>query len=448
MNGFPEPVKKPGDEGYDVSSTSYNRVLEYRPDLVVPATTSDHVVAAVEQAGRTGTPVAVHSTGHGPSVAVETGVLIDVSRMTGVRVDEQSRTAWVSAGTRWQEVLAATAPLGLAPLSGSSPVVGVAGFVTGGGIGMLGRRYGFAADHVRELELVTADGRLRKVSPEQDPDLFWAVRGGKGNFGVVVSMGLELLPVSTLYGGGLYYSGEHVAQALHAYAEWTTSVPDEMTTSVLLIQVPDIEGLPGPLRGKFVMHLRVAYCGTPEDGDRWLKPMRDAAPQLMDTVAEIPYAQVPAIHHEPLQGLPGYSRNIALGPVGADWATALLAIAGPGAGAPYGVEVRHLGGAYAREPEVPNAVGGRDAAFSLTANSLVAQAERAVLAEAHERLQRQMRPWATGGRLLNFLGVADADPEIVRTAFRPADYERLTAVKASYDPANIFRLNHNIPPAA
>ncbi|MET7669462.1 FAD-binding oxidoreductase [Micromonospora luteifusca] len=446
MNVISGAVHRPGTAGYDARRSGYNLVIEHRPAVVVEAVEVDDVTAAVRAAADAGLPVAVQATGHGPSLPADGALLIDTAGMSGVQVDPGAATAWVAAGVRWQQVIAAAAPYGLAPLNGSSPVVGAVGYTMGGGIGMLGRRFGFAADHVRAVDLVTADGRPRRVTADREPELFWAVRGGKCNFGVVTAMEIDLVPVAQLYGGGLYFGADAVPDALRAYAEWTRSVPDEMTSSVLMVDVPDIEAAPEPLRGRYVMHLRIAYCGSPEEGERWVAPLRDAAPRLMDTVAVLPYERVGSIHHEPTAPGASYNRNVALGALDAGAVEALLAAAGPRAGAPFAVELRHLGGAYARPPAVPNAVGGRDAAFSLSSMSLAAGADLDALRAAHDGLHERMRPWRTAGGLLNFLGVQDATVGTVRAAFDAADYDRLIAVKATYDPDNLFRVNHNIPP--
>ncbi|NES15082.1 MULTISPECIES: FAD-binding oxidoreductase [Micromonospora] len=445
MNGISGPIHRPGDAGYDTHRAGYNRVIEHKPALVVEAADADDVAAAVRLAAAEERPVAVQATGHGPAVPADDAVLVHTGRMAGVRVDPTARTARVAAGARWRDVLAVAVPHGLAPLNGSSPVVGVVGYTTGGGVGMLGRRYGFAADHVRAIDLVTADGRLRRLTATEEPDLFWAVRGGKGNFGVVTALEIDLFPVTRLYGGGLYFGAEAVPDALRAYAEWTRTVPDEMTSSVLMVLVPDIEAAPAPLRGRYVMHLRIAWCGAPEEGERLVAPLRAAAPALMDTLGVLPYERVGSIHHEPTDPAASYGRNVTLRALEPDTVAALLAAAGPDAGAPYAIELRHLGGAYGRPPAVPNAVGGRDAAFSLSSMSFADGADLAALRAAHEGLHERLRPWLAPG-LVNFLGVHDATGPTVRAAFGPERYERLVDVKTEYDPANLFRINHNIPP--
>ncbi|ROO87772.1 FAD/FMN-containing dehydrogenase [Actinocorallia herbida] len=442
MNLSPDQIFRPGEHAYDQERVGLNRAVESRPACVVGVAGEQDVVAAVRMAVAQGRAVGVMATGHSPSVAADGAVLINTGRLNGVEVNPQARSAWVEAGTRWGQVVERAAPHGLAPLNGSSPNVGAVGYTTGGGAGLLGRRFGFAADHVRRLRVVTADGRLREAGPGSDPDLFWAVRGGKDNFGVVVGMEIELFPVSRLYGGGLYFPADATGDVLHAYAEWTRSLPEHMASSVLLAQNPDLPGVPAPLRGRFVTHVRIAFSGT-ESGEELVRPLREIGSTLMDTLRDMPYAEVGTIHHEPTDApYAAYDRNVLLHEIGKDAVDTLLAHAGPDAQPPFITELRHFGGAYARPPELPNCVGGRDTVFSLFTGATPAPGSR----EARDRFLAGMRPWSTGGTNINFAGVEDTDPAIVRTAYRPGDYTRLTELKAVYDPGNVFRINFNIPP--
>ncbi len=437
-------IFRPGESGYDAERTGLNTALDHRPAYVVGATGPADVVAAVGHASAEGRPVAILATGHGPSVPADDAVMISTRRMDGVRADPGTCTARVEAGARWERVLAATTPHGLAPLNGSSPNVGAVGYTLGGGAGLLGRRYGFAADHVRRLDVVTADGRLHEVTAESDPDLFWALRGGKGNFGAVVSMEIALFPVARLFGGGLYFPGEAASDVLQAYAEWARTVPEVMSSSVMLIRYPDDPQVPGPLRGRFVVHVRIAHSGV--DGERCVRSLRQVAPRLMDTVRDMPYGEVGTIHHEPTAQVAAYDRTLMLRDLDKAAAETIVSLAGPDSGAPFVVELRHFGGAYARPPAVPNAVGGRDAAFSLYSGSVIEPGRLDESRRAHDELHAAMRPWSTGRAFPNFLGIDDTTPDRVRAAYDPADFDRLTELKARYDPENLFRINHNIPP--
>ncbi|WP_327305621.1 FAD-binding oxidoreductase [Streptomyces sp. NBC_01298] len=443
------PVFRPGDEGYDEERLGYNLALDHRPALIVRARDTADVQEAVRYAAAAGLGVAVQATGHGVSRSAEGQLMISTRQMTGVRIDPARRTATVAAGTVWQDVLAATAPHGLAPLNGSNPGVGAIGYTVGGGMGLLGRRYGYAADHVRGLDVVTADGRLRTVTPDREPDLFWALRGGKGNFGVVVSMEIDLFPVAELYGGGLYFGPDMAATALRAYAEWTATVPEEMSSSIQLIRYPDLPVLPEAMRGKYVAHIRIAWSGEDHTrGERLVRPLRALGPVLQDTVATMPYLEVGSIHHEPPFPVAAYDRNTALRELSPAAVEALLELAGPRADAPYFVEIRHHGGAYARPPRTDSAVAGRDAGFMLFSTSIMEPGRLPAIRTAHDLLHRTMEPWGTGGAFVNFFGIDDTGADRVRSAYTESGHARLTALKAAYDPANLFRVNYNIEPAA
>jgi FAD/FMN-containing dehydrogenase len=448
---FAGPALRPGDDGYDAETLGYNLTLTHHPALVVGATSVSDVVAAVRHARDHGLAVAVQATGHGVAVPADGAVLINTRRLTGVWIDPATRTARVEAGTTWARVVRDAALHGLAPLNGSAPGVGVVGYVLGGGLAMLGREYGFAADHVRAIDLVTADGGgggngsgsppVRHVTAETEPDLFWAVRGAKGNFGVAVSVALELVPVASLYGGGLYFGADDAAAVLRAYRDWVRDVPEAMGSSVMMIRLPDLPALPEPVRGKYVCHVRIAYTGRAADGERMIAPLRAAGRPIMDTVRVMPYREVGSIHHEPTVPVPFSSQVSLLRELDVD---AVLAIGGPDAGTPHFVELRHLGGAMSRPPAIANAVGGRDAAFTLYTGAVGATAE---LRAAHTASHARVRPSATGGTLYNFLGT-EATAADVERAFTPEAFARLRTLKRRYDPDNVFRINHNIPPAA
>jgi FAD/FMN-containing dehydrogenase len=439
-------VLLPKEEGYDAERAGWNLIVEHHPKVIVVAASAEDVAAAVQYAASEGLPVGVQATGHGPSVPADGAVLVNTRRMTDLEVDPAAATARIGPGVKWKKVIEEAGPYGLAPLVGSTPDVGAVGYLTGGGLPVLGRRYGFAADHVRVLELVTADGRLLRATANGHPELFWAVRGGKGNFGVVTAVETDLMPVDRLYGGGLFFPGAATREVLSGWLAWTASQPEEMCSSLALFRFPAMPGVPEPVRGKFLIHVRVAYTGWPANGERLLRPLRALGP-IIDTVADIPYTSIGEIHNDPTEPMPVLDRGTLLRELDDEAVERLTALTGPDAELPPGmVELRHLGGALGRPPQTPNAIGHRDAAFSLVLGMLAPPAHE----EQVDRIQRTLidglRPWDTGAALPNFLGV-DTRPHHVRAAYRDADYERLAAIKATYDPQNLFRVNHNIPPA-
>jgi FAD/FMN-containing dehydrogenase len=438
-------VLRPGDDGYDEERSGFQRAVAHRPDVIVGATTAADVRAAVEYASAHDLPVAVQGTGHGLSIAGAGGVLITTGRMTAVRVDAATRTARFEAGSNWEAVIAQAAEHGLAPLSGGAPKVGAVSYTLGGGLGLLARRYGYAADHVRAVDVVTADGSPRHVTADSDPDLFWALRGGRDNFGVATALEVELVPLARLYGGGLFFA-EAVPDAVHAYLQWTATVPEEMTSSVGLIPFPDIPAVPEPLRGRYVAHIRIAYTGDVEEGERLVAPLRAVGPRLIDGLQDMPYTASGSIYNDPVAPDAYYGNSAMLSSLDASTLQTVLDVAGPDAPVPCIVELRHLGGALARPPAVPNAVGHREAQHVLRTISPLAAADLDAIRPVHDRLFEALAP-STLGRCLNFIyGPHTADQ--TRSAYDEDDYVRLTELKAVYDPANLFRLNHNIVPAA
>ncbi|GEL26313.1 FAD-linked oxidase [Pseudonocardia sulfidoxydans NBRC 16205] len=438
------PVLAPSDPGYAEEVSGFNVAIRASPALVVGATSTDDVAAAVRFAARTGHRVAVQATGHGLNDALDGTVLVSTRRMAGVAVDPAARTARVQAGAIWRQVIDAAAPHGLAPLNGSASGVGVVGYTTGGGIGPMARRFGFAADHVQRFTIVTADGVARPVDEGTEPDLFWAVRGGKANLGIVTEMEFGLVPVARFYGGGVFFPADAAAAVLHAWRTWAPTLPDDASTSVALLQMPPDPALPEPLRGRYVVHLRFCHLGTPHEGERLLAPMRAVAPALMEVVAEMPYAAIDAVHMDPTTPMPVRDRGIALGSLPAEAVDALLAQAGPDAGSPLTmVELRLLGGTIAREPLSPNAVSGRGAAFAGYALGVLAGPAAAAIPAAADGIASALSPWAAGEGLLNFLGPADA--EHVARQWGSHTRDRLLRIARRHDPAGLFATNVPLP---
>jgi FAD binding domain/Berberine and berberine like len=441
------PVLRPRDDDYDTERRGFQTAWQHEPAVIVGATGADDVRAAVAFAAARDLPVAVQATGHGFSAAAAGGVLVSTRRMTGVRADAAGRTAWIEAGVRWCQVIEEVTPYGLAPLNGSAPDTGAVSYTLGGGLGLLARRHGYAADHVTEIDVVTADARLRHVTADADPDLFWALRGGQGNFGVVTGMRIGLVPVTGLYGGGLFFPAESAVEVLTAFAEWTRTLPEELTASVGMVPLPDLSVIPEPIRGRHVVHVRVAYLGEAIAGERLVAPLRKAGPCLLDTLAEMPYAKSGSIYNDPPEPHAYSGTNVLLSGLDDAALRAVVELAGPDAPVPCVVDLRHLGGALARTPTVASAVAHRDAPYLLRLLSPLAGLDRDAVRAAHRRVYEAMEPWTTGGRMLNFIYGDHATTDEVRAAYEPDDYRRLTELKAVHDPANLFRLNHNIPPA-
>jgi len=437
------PVLLPADDGYAAEIAAWNVANPHAPVVVVGATGTADVAAAVRWAGQHGLPVAVQATGHGAVRPAVGCVLITTNRMQELAVDPAARTARAAAGVRWSRVLEAAAPHGLAPLNGSSSQVGVVGYTLGGGLGPLGRTFGFAADHVRAVEIVTADGVARTIDANHEADLFWAVRGGKGNFGIVTAIEFDLFEVPALVGGGIYFPATHAAEVLHAYRAWAPTLPERMNTSLALLRLPARPQLPEPLRGAFVVHLRVAFLGDVAAAERLLAPMRAAAPALIDAVGDLPLPAIDAIHQDPVDPMPTRERGVLLGELTAEAADALLGVAGPQADVPLVmVELRHLGGALGRPAAVPNAVTGRGAVFSLFVIGLGVPGLVPVVDAVTDAVLAAPGRAVVPGGMMNFSG--GAGPEVLLSNWAPADRDRLLRIKRSYDPTNVFSTNQAI----
>jgi len=335
---------------------------------------------------------------------------------------------------RWRQVIDAAVPHGLAPLSGSSSGVGVVGYTLGGGMGHLARRRGFAADHVRAVELVTAGGELHRVTASSDPELFWAVRGGQGGFGLVSALEFDLFAVPQFFGGAMIFPASAVSDVLHAWAAWAPTMPEEVTTSVAILRLPPVDEVPPPLRGVVSLALRFGFTGSAEQGEALLAPMRRIATPVSDSVGPMSFAGVDGIHMDPRDPLPSVVRGGLLHSLPAESIDALLEVAGPGVDAPLvAVELRLMGGALGRPAQVPNAVAGREGAYALT---VVAPAPPPLLDTAGvvaDLVVSTTRQWSTGTSLVNFAGNAAES-----TAWTPEVLARLQRAKAAVDPQNVF----------
>lgn len=446
LDGVVGPVLRPGDDGYDAELAGFDLSVHHHPAIVVGAGGAADVLAALRHATTRGLGVAVQATGHGPTVpAGDDTLLITTRRMDGVRVDPVARTAWIEAGTTREHVLPAAAPHGLAPLVGSAPGVGAVSYTLGGGLGELGRRWGFAADHVRRLEVVTADGVARTVTVDEHPDLFWALRGGGGNVGVVTAMEIDLMGLAEVYGGGLFYAGEDAEAVLTALLAAGHDAPDEVTLSAALMTFPDVPAVPAAVRGRWCVHVRVCSSGAPRGCEDVIAPLRAVATPLLDGVRTLPVTDIGTIHNDPVTPLATNSRSLALRGLDADTVARILRHAGPDT--PFLIEVRLMGGALARPPAVPNAVGHRGAAATVYTTAHPHPTGPTVSDTAAEQaFLDDLAPWGDGGALVNFLAGAHVTPADVRAAYAADTWARLVTVKSAWDPGNVFRINHNVPP--
>ncbi|EHR51414.1 FAD/FMN-dependent dehydrogenase [Saccharomonospora marina XMU15] len=431
---------QPGEPGYDAERRGFQTGFVHRPALLVRAADAEDVRAAVDYAARHGSGVAVQATGHGVGVPADGDVLVSTKDLDAVHVDPVTRTARIGAGARWATVLQQAAAHGLAPLSGSFPGVGAVGYTLGGGLGPLGRRYGYAADHVKELRLVTPDARLLRVTPDTEPDLFWALRGAGANFGVVTSLEIGLVPQTRLYGGALTFDSALAADVLNAFRDSTALAPEELTTSVAMIPMPDLPSLPPPLRGRHITQLRVAYLGDRAEGERLVAPFRELGQPIADTLRELPFAESGSVYGEPDRPHAYFGDNVLLRELGPAAIGSLLEHAGPGSDCV--VDVRHLGGALAR-PARPSAVSHRGAAYQVLVLSGVDISGESPDSRAVQDKVFAALAAATLGRSVNF---AYGPVACARERFDAVTYQRLRKLKALHDPSNLFRFHSNIEP--
>jgi FAD/FMN-containing dehydrogenase len=437
------------DAGYFAASKAWNLNAVQRPAIVVMAETSEDAMLAVRFALDAGIGIGVMATGHGVGVPCDGGLLINTSKMRGVTVHSQSQTVRVEAGALWKDVIPKAATHGLAGLVGSASHVGVVGYTMGGGFGWFGRKYGLNSSSVTGAEVVTANGELIYVNETHHPELFWGLKGSGGNFGVVTALEFKLYPITTVYGGAVFYPLEHAAQVLNQYALWSKDLPDEVTTAVAFMKLPPKPSLPNPLQGQSVIVLKGCYCGERlEDGAGLFQPMREElGVPIFDTFKEMPVSAMDAISMDPVDPMGIFQHNELLSNLSLAAVADLVALAGAGSGSPLTVvEVRQLGGALERKPEQLNPLGSGKARYSLnvigaTFNPEMVQAVKARLA----KLAEATRPYQTSETFLNFMEV-NPEEERVRAAYPAEDWKRLIALKNKYDPQNLFRFNRNIPP--
>jgi FAD/FMN-containing dehydrogenase len=414
---------------------------------VLPESAQD-VISAVLFAAQHGQRIAAQGTGHnaGPLGSLEDTILLKTERMRGVTIDAATRTARVEAGVLWLEVVEAAAQHGLAALAGSSPDVGVVGYTLGGGVSFLGRKYGLSANHVRAIELVTADGRLVRADREHEPDLFWALRGGGSSFGVVTAIELELFPITEAYAGILWYPIERENEVLHAWRELTQSneLPDELTTVGRFLNLPPIPEIPEEVRGKSFVIVEAYHVGAPAQADELIAHLRALGP-INDTTASVPMPALSHLHMDPEQPVPGVGDGLMLADFPPEAMDAFVETAGAGAQFPLlSVELRHLGGELARARPEHGALASIGGQYAMYAVGMTPSPElEAPVGAQVEAVKHALSPWAAAHMYHNFAET----PRESATFWTEQAYHRLRRIKATVDPDGMIRSNHPIPPA-
>jgi FAD/FMN-containing dehydrogenase len=438
-------VTVPGDAAWDTARQAWNLAVDQRPVAVAEPETVADVVMIVDFARERGLRVAAQGTGHNAAAiaSLHDTILVRTHRMRVVEIDADARRARAQAGALWADVAVPASEQGLAALAGSSHDVGVVGYSLGGGLSWMARKHGLAANSVTAIQLVTAEGRVVVADAHHEPDLFWALRGGGGNFGVVTAIEFELYPVAEIYAGMLAFPWERSREVLRAWREWTRTAPEEITTSARILQVPALPDIPEMVRGRALVVIDGAYIGDEADGAELLAPLRALGAEI-DTFAMIPPAGLLGIHMDPPAPVPATGDGALLDVVPGEAIDSLVAAAGPGSGSPLlMVELRHLGGALARAGDGHGAVATLEGDFAFFAVGMALDADMAAAVDAHVDVVKQaLCEWDAGRRYLNF----SERPMDTRRAYSSAAYRRLQAVKTLVDPNDVFRANHPIAP--
>lgn len=437
-------VHLPGDPGYDEARVPWNVAVDQRPAAVAYPADAAEVAEVVRAAAAAGLRVAPQSTGHnaGPLGRLDDVVVLRTSAMTAVSVDAENRTIRVEGGTLWLDAVEAAAAHGFAVLHGSSPDVGVAGYSLGGGIGWYARKLGLASNSITAVELVTADGSLVRADEEHHSDVFWAIRGGGGNFGVVTALEFAMFEFRTAYAGILLWDRAQAEPVLRRWARWSADAPDEVTTAIRILNLPPLPELPEFLRGRQVVMIDGAVLADDAEAERILAPLRELEPEV-DTFGPMPVEAISRIHMDPEGPTPFTSDGALLASLDDAAIDAFLSVVGEGTQTSLLLaELRQLGGALGRPAEGAGALAVLDGSYALFAGAIAATPEMG--AQGHQdavALTQAMAAWSVGRQYLN-LAENPVDP---KDAYSSEAWERLVAVRAAVDPTGLFVANHQVP---
>jgi FAD/FMN-containing dehydrogenase len=436
------------DDTYDEHRKIWNGSIDRYPALIARCAGVADVIAAVRFARRAGLVVAVRSGGHsfpGQSLC-DGGIVIDLGLMKGIRVDPEARTARAQAGVLLGELDRETQAFGLAVPAGIVTHTGLAGLTLGGGIGWLMRKYGLTVDQLLAVDLITADGKFVKASEKENPDLFWGVRGGGGNFGIVTEFEFRLNPVGpVVLAGPIFWPMEESANVLRFYRDWITDVPDELTTVVVHRRMPPLPIVPADLHGKPVVAVIGCYAGSVEEGERVVRPMKEFGSPILDLCVPKPFLVHQSMFDPSFP--PGwwyYFRSCDLAELSDDVIDIVADRATRMTSPLTAFPIFQLGGAISRVGEDETAAGGRSAGHTLNINATTATSEGFDEEREWSRaFWSALQPYHTSV-YVNFL--MDEGEERIREAYGANKYDRLKSLKQKYDPDNFFRLNQNIPP--
>jgi hypothetical protein len=436
-------IATPADANWDEARAAWNLAADQRPAAVAIVENADDVATVARFAAENGLNIAGQGTGHGAgplAPALEGAILVKTQRMQGIEIEPETQTARVEAGVLSAELGKAANEHGLVFMPGSSPDVGVIGYTLGGGLSWFGRRHGFACNRVAAIDVVTADGEAKTVDADNDPDLFWALRGGGGGYALVTALHVKLLPLAEAYGGILIFPAEVGADAVRAYRDWAAEAPEEFTTVVRFVTPPPIPDVPEPLRGKPLLTIDGAYIGSREEGEALIAPLRDIGEPIIDGFAQMPTAGLSHIHMDPENPVPGIGDGMTLRDLPDEAIDAWVGVAGVESGSPLLLsEIRHVGGALGREDENGGALSRLDAAWAVYSVGMPMTPELGEAIPPHlDRIEEAMAPWGTDGAYFNF---SDRPRQV--DSILPADVcSRLREVKRKWDPDNRVVANH------
>ncbi|HEY9469562.1 MAG TPA: FAD-binding oxidoreductase [Propionibacteriaceae bacterium] len=431
------------DVNWNIERGAFNILVDQQPAGIAVPRSADDVSDVVRSAAADGKRVAAQRTGHNavPLGSLANTVLVRTAGLGGVQIDAEAGSARVGAGALWEDVVPKASELGLAALHGSAPNVGIVGYTIGGGVSFYHRKHGLACNRVTAIELVIAGGEQIRVDADNEPDLFWALRGGGGSFGVVTALEFDLVPLPEIFAGALLFPAEQASEVLQGWREWTSEMPEEMTSVGRLMNFPPIPEVPESVRGKSFAVLEVIYCGDPVDGEELVVPLRNLGSAGMDTIQAQPPAGIAELHMDPPAPVPYTSESLLTHDLPASAIDSLVEAVGPGSGSQLAsVELRHGGGALSRAPQGAGALATLPGSFVTFAVGFVpvpeAMAPNRVWLGAYKAA---LEPY-DAGRYFNYV----EESFDITHIFVPDVLARLREVKQRYDPENLFQSNHPV----
>lgn len=447
---FQGEIIRPSDPNYDEVRAIWNAMIDKHPALIARCANSDDVIQAVNFARDNGLLLSVRGGGHNVagSAVCDDGLMIDLSLMKDIQVDAQSRTATAQPGVVFGELDQATQPYGLAVPGGIVSATGMAGLTLGGGFGWLTRKYGFTCDNLISAEVVTAAGQLLTASATENSDLFWGIRGGGGNFGIVTSFKFQLQPVGPeVLAGMILYPLETAAETLRFYRDFTASTPNELGAMAVFLLAPAAPFIPEALQRKPALAIIVCYVGDVEAGERVVQPLRDFGAPIFDGIQVKPFtAHNSALDAGQPSGMYYYWKSEYVTELADDAIETLVAFAAKMTSPHARLAAFQLGGAIKRYDEQAMALSHRNAEYVIAINTGWADpADSEKQMQWTRDLWTAMRPFSSGGVYVNFLSADDGEDR-VRAAYGPTKFERLAQLKRKYDPQNLFQMNKNIKP--